>query len=557
VTLVGAPHTPKKGELGKNDIPDFDDHYKGPQDTSPNQPMQTVTKSCNAGCLCRMENVQVIVEGKGYNGGICCKCVRTFHNTCLYVHEGATYCITCFKMHVVSHCSTETLFADVLSQQDDSNSSAGRGLNLNANDLVKFVDKFLQEQNLPMTLKRFYKWCKKTRHFLNNHPCTSLRDKEKRYDLFHEFTHKRKKYETVIKLAKEEWMLSTDGVVKALRYRAKDKQFVAQVHYKEGTRLVEEKITVSDDWVIDTYGKELAKKLIDHEENNEFIMPVTADGRLATIHVDERKITRVKYIPPKYVHETDARGNDQVTTDACTEGVWKGLLEDGTSLTIAEDMVRQQFGFRFVAECKILGHKKFVALPVGSCRYSIMKMFPELRCEKAPPVKFMQGGIDTCVFSSLASAFHQTSIPDLVRVANILQTKSKSHCGGTKSLTEARNIVTENVKWLQARRCPKTFEWEDDINDYMFFVGVIKDNTNSCQHAITIFRNWIYDSNEPFALPLSKESLDCCTWEIKDGEIKNASLFVSFIDGWIFQERETKKKKILDMCANPANVKQA
>ncbi|MCK7580957.1 MAG: hypothetical protein MZV65_38655 [Chromatiales bacterium] len=113
------------------------------------------------------------------------------------------------------------------------------------------------------------------------------------------------------------------------------------------------------------------------------------------------------------------------------------------------------------------------------------------------------------------------------------------------------------MKWLQARRRPKTFKWEDDINDNMFFVGVIKDNTNSCQHAITIFRNWIYDSNEPFALPLSKESLDCCTWEIKDGEIKHASLFVSFIDGWIFQEQETKKKKILDMCANYANVKQA
>jgi hypothetical protein len=34
-------------------------------------------------------------------------------------------------------------------------------------------------------------------------------------------------------------------------------------------------------------------------------------------------------------------------------------------------------------------------------------------------------------------------------------------------------------------------------------------------------------------------------------------LFVSFIDGWIFQERETKKKKVLDNGANYANVKQA
>jgi hypothetical protein len=106
------------------------------------------------------------------------------------------------------------------------------------------------------------------------------------------------------------------------------------VHYKKGTRLIEEMVTISDDWVIDMYGKELAKKLIDCDENAQFIMPIAEDGRLAMIKVDECKITRVKYIPPKYVHETDARGNNHVTTDACTKCAWKGLLEDYTSLTI-------------------------------------------------------------------------------------------------------------------------------------------------------------------------------------------------------------------------------
>jgi hypothetical protein len=125
--------------------------------------------------------------------------------------------------------------------------------------------------------------------------------------------HKKTKYDMVIKLAKQEWMLSTDGVVKALWSRAKDKQFVAHVHYKKGTRLLEETLTISDDWVIDMYGKELAKKLIDRDENNQFIMPITEDGRVATITVDDLKITRVKYIPPTYVHKTDARGNDHVT----------------------------------------------------------------------------------------------------------------------------------------------------------------------------------------------------------------------------------------------------
>ena len=89
------------------------------------------------------------------------------------------------------------------------------------------------------------------------------------------------------------------------------------------------------------------------------------------------------------------------------------------------------------------------------------------------------------------------------------------------------------------------------MNDYMFVVGKIKDSTNCSQHAVTIFRNWIYDSNEPFALPLSQQSLDCCTWDIQDGVVVAQSSFVSFYDGWIFQEPEEKKKKVLDSkCAH-------
>jgi hypothetical protein len=60
-----------------------------------------------------------------------------------------------------------------------------------------------------------------------------------------------------------------------------------------------------------------------------------------------------------------------------------------------------------------------------------------------------------------------------------------------------------------------------------------------------------YDSNKPFALPLSKENLYCCTGTVKDGTVQEASLFVSFLKGWIFQENELKKK-VLDMCAYAA-----
>jgi hypothetical protein len=139
--------------------------------------------------------------------------------------------------------------------------------------------------------------------------------------------------------------------------------------------------------------------------------------------------------------------------------------------------------------------------------------------------------------------------------ANFLQHKSHRLSDGTDCLSAAMEIVDEKVKWLQPKRMKKIFQWETDIHEYMFVVGVMMDSTGSCQHVITIFRNWIHDSNEPFALPLSKESIDCCTWTVKDGDIQEASLFVSFLlkDG--FSKKMNQKRKMLDVCAYAASWK--
>jgi hypothetical protein len=93
-----------------------------------------------------------------------------------------------------------------------------------------------------------------------------------------------------------------------------------------------------------------------------------------------------------------------------------------------------------------------------------MKICPGLRCDNAPPAKFMQGENDSCVFSSLALAFHQTSIPDSLLAANCLQRKSHGLTGGTNCLRAAMEIVDDKVKWLQPKRMKKTFQWETDIN---------------------------------------------------------------------------------------------
>jgi hypothetical protein len=344
-------------------------------------------------------------------------------------------------------------------------------------------------------------------------------------------------------MAMDEWMLATDGVVNALRYNADQKKIVGKVSYTKDKKLRRLEMAVTDDWVMDTYGKDFAKKLIDRGEHGEYIQPLRQDGKIAKVKIDERTITRVKYYPPKYKHKTDKDGrNEQVTDEIFADGVWKGLLDDGTVTSITESFVIEQFGNRFVKECKTLGNQKFVHIPVGSCRSSAMSIFPELRHEKAPKVHYMQGDVASCVFSSLASAFHQTEIPDLVMAAKHLQDKAKVFAGSTECLNASMQIVREHVKWLQPKRIKKNFQWEKDLSKHMFLLGVMKDSTGSCQHAVTIFREWIYDSNEPFALPLSKKSLDICTWSFKDGKVEDDSKFVCFVNGWIFQENESKKK---------------
>ena len=44
-----------------------------------------------------------------------------------------------------------------------------------------------------------------------------------------------------------------------------------------------EQIAVTDDWVIDTYGKEFVNKLMDRAEHSEFIEPVAEDGRTTVL----------------------------------------------------------------------------------------------------------------------------------------------------------------------------------------------------------------------------------------------------------------------------------
>ena len=103
-------------------------------------------------------------------------------------------------------------------------------------------------------------------------------------------------------------------------------------------------------------------------------------------------------------------------------------------------------------------------------------------------------------------------------------------------------MVQVEERCLQPKRRKESFDWGKQIGPNDFFVGVIRDSSGSVQHAVSIHDGWIFDSNEPFALPLNQESLDCCTWEVCDGDVKHKSKFVSFREGLLLKWQRKFKK---------------
>ena len=77
------------------------------------------------------------------------------------------------------------------------------------------------------------------------------------------------------------------------------------------------------------------------------------------LHIETQKpVKRVKY-----------------TKETSTDGKWLGMLEDGRVVTLEASFMYQNFGKRFLNECKMLEDNKFVGIPIGSARSSVINIY--------------------------------------------------------------------------------------------------------------------------------------------------------------------------------------
>ena len=117
-------------------------------------------------------------------------------------------------------------------------------------DLQDYVDNYLKTSSFAMTSKEFYDWKKCNDKQTTNQEngkqkgkITTSTFKEKRYrrQLVEKEQWKKtsqywmtcKSYHDAIRWAQEDWKLSIDGIVTALRYNSTNKHFIAKVNYKK------------------------------------------------------------------------------------------------------------------------------------------------------------------------------------------------------------------------------------------------------------------------------------------------------------------------------------
>ena len=123
------------------------------------------------------------------------------------------------------------------------------------------------------------------------------------------------------------------------------------------------------------------------------------------------------------------------------------------------------------------------------------------------------GNKSSCVLCSLSSAFY--FVGDKI-VASRFLNESKSSIRENYRLKFSQDAALNHVREKGKPRCKISYEllkYEDgcdpllDISSYTRLIQ-LKDYLGGIHHCATVVVKWVFDSNFPFALPLTKDNFD-------------------------------------------------
>ena len=281
-----------------------------------------------------------------------------------------------------------------------------------------------------------------------------------------------------------------------------------------------------------------AKKRQDKDDPLSFVQ--VAAG--VDIMIDSRKLKSVKfchgYQRTVTYHEEDDDGKEEKHEKQIQVNErWKVRYDNGDVREMPENELLRRTNAQFLKYVKQNHTKKFVHIPVGAKRPEKLFRYPSLCHPNAPTVKFQQGDSDTCVVSSLASALYEKGL----RIESDVLNRKATFI--YKRGTPMKDLMTALQSVLPVGMVPAwikdTFNHRLHLHASDVFVGQMQAKDGSSTHAVSIFNNWIFDSNEKRAIPLCDEGLDvCCSTD------EDYSQFLFFERGILVKDNRKRKATV-------------
>ena len=217
-----------------------------------------------------------------------------------------------------------------------------------------------------------------------------------------------------------------------------------------------------------------------------------------------------------------------------------------------EDFITQEFGAEFTSFVKNAKSSKFVPRPQFANKVSHLDKWPQLIKMNAPKIQFIQEHEgDLCIPKAFASVLYYAGFYKVAHlVNNTFNSREDCFSSTDTSYKKIYSYASEILpKWLQCTsRHIKRIRWNVELKDNDIFVGGILGTDGVANHAIAIYNRWIFDANEEYALPLSKDALNYCV-----STAEETHEFQTFTGGFFFRERgkQNRLEKLLN--ANQAS----
>ena len=357
-------------------------------------------------------------------------------------------------------------------------------------------------------------------------------------DVIKEIKAYKNTWKDAIAILKKRYQTSVPGYIHSLQYESPEKIIAQCYSINEATKArIPAEIVVDCTWVVRTFGKECAAFLAMLGTSSDKNIPVKVKETEITMN---KVVVKIKYDPGKVKENYDEPKLNVIYPTKLTEAQleqrqhsgepFRCLAADGTDFRLSEENVRKVLDNEYVDFIKEhYTSGGFAKVPVGRVRKnSNLKMRSDLYDPNAPAVTYKQGDEDLCVVKSFVSALHIAGFQDEACEINrqyelIKDTADTKANALSTTIHIARYVMPKCIQFKHFKRgefdCTK-------LRKNQVFLGTIETEDGHCNHAVTLFRGHIYDSNEEHALKISKKGLNFCS---SDGQDK--AKFVCFAEG--------------------------